>query len=100
MRLYALAPTVVSRTSLPQTSPFTVISIMKPPLRRLLLPGVACLTMHLFSRCRLTFTGDRVIGRIAQGIWNAPSNLIHAMCGCFRRSEEHTSELQSRGHLV
>src|SRR5437660_3557739 len=47
------------------------------------------------------FRSERGIGlaTIAQEVRHAPHNLL-GVANLLRRSEEHTSELQSRGHLV
>src|SRR5207253_10604317 len=42
---------------------------------------------------RLARGGRQILHRLGPGLWFAPGNSR-------RRSEEHTSELQSRGHLV
>src|SRR5437870_2281962 len=56
---------------------------------------------QLFFRLRSTFVGGQ--GTLIQDYWiNAQTFLVHRIkfSGTFQRSEEHTSELQSRGHLV
>src|SRR5690625_3957948 len=57
--------------------------------------------VNSFKTCKeINIVGDCVSAMFAGGIEGAESPVIEALQASSMRSEEHTSELQSRGHLV
>src|SRR5207253_4277150 len=93
-------PTPTS-TLFPYTTLFrsTILMTMGMATTRLGLGATYSTTYYEpFHVARLFATMDLMLkGRAA---WNIVTSLNSAEAGNFGRSEEHTSELQSRGHLV